>query len=124
MSTQQDQAAAVVNEMISIAATLYGIKGRIDAASSAWTNLGVANMINAFPTAPRLTSGGLGTADVSSTVANPIDTRIAVGNLLTMAISPNNLASLLTVLQGLSTGIGGGAVSANGAAVQLIALTH
>lgn len=124
MSTQQDQVSAVANLLISLTAGLAATKIQIDQASAAWTNLSVATKVNAYPTAPLLTTGALGTADVSPTITNPIDTRIAPGNTLTTAISANNIAGLLTYLQGISTAIGGGAVSANGASVQLVALTH
>lgn len=124
MSTQQDQVSAVANQLIGLTAGLAATKILIDQASAAWTNLSVATKINAYPTAPLLTTGALGTADVTPTVTNPIDTRIAPGNTLTTAISPNNIAGLLTYLQGISAAIGGGAVSANGASVQLVALTH
>lgn len=124
MSTQQDQVSAVVNQIVSLTAQLAAMKIQIDQTSAAWTNLSVATKVNAYPTAPSLTTGALGTADGSPTVTNPIDTRVAPGNTLSSAISANNIASLLTYLQGISTGIGGGAVSANGAATQLVALTH
>lgn len=124
MSTQQDQVSAVANLLISLTAGLAATKVQIDQASAAWTNLSVATKVNAYPTAPLLTTGALGTADVSPTVTNPIDTRIAPGNTLMTAISANNIAGLLTYLQGISAAIGGGAVSANGASVQLVALTH
>lgn len=124
MSTQQDQVVNNANTLLNLASQAWSLKQQIDVASAAWTNLGVASKVNAFPTAPATSTGGLGTADGSPVVANPIDTRVAPGSALSVAISPNNLASLLTFLQGLSTAIGGGAVSANGAAVQLVALTH
>lgn len=124
MSTQQDQVVGVANTLLNLASQLWSIQQQINAASAAWTNLGVAAKVNAFPTAPLTPTGGPGTADSSPVVANPIDTRVAPGSALSVAISPNNLASLLTFLQGISTAIGGGAVSTNGAAVQLVALTH
>lgn len=124
MSTQQDQAVGVANQLLNLTSQLWSIQQQINNASAAWTNLGVAAKVNAFPTAPLTTTGGLGTADVTPTVANPIDTRVSPGSLLSVAISPNNLASILTYLQGISTAIGGGAVSINGAAVQLVALAH
>lgn len=124
MSTQQDQAIAVANQLLNLTSSLWAIQQQINTASSAWTNLSVAAKIAAFPTAPANSTGGLATGDGSPNVANPIDTRVPPGSSLSVAISSNNLASILTFLQGISTAIGGGAVSANGAAVQLVALTH
>jgi len=120
-TTRQTQAASVANSLVQLVLQAYNLKLAIDQNSATWTNLGVANMINAFPTAPALTTGALGTADGSPTVANPIDTRTVDGALLLRAISANDLASMLTYLQGISSCIGGTAVSANGAALSLIA---
>lgn len=124
MSTQQDQVVGVANQLLNLTSQLWSIQQQINNASAAWTNLGVAAKVNTFPTAPLTSTGSLGTADGSPVVANLIDTRVSPGNAVSVAISSNNLASLLTFLQGISTAIGGGAVSANGAATQLVALTH
>ena len=121
--TPETQAADVANRLINLASSLYGIQQQINAASAQWTNLGVAIKLQAFPTTALLASGALGTADVSPVQTNPIDTRAATGSDISRPISYGNIASLLTYLQGVSTAIGGGAVSANGAAVQLVALT-
>lgn len=122
MATQQDQAVALVNQIIALAASLHATQSQITELSSAWTNLSAATKINALPTAPLSATGGLGTADGAANPADPIDTRVTPA--VTQAISANNIAGLLTYLQGVSTAIGGGAVTANGAAAQLIALTH
>lgn len=122
MATQQDQAVALVNQIIAITASLHATQSQITELSSAWTNLSAATKVNALPTAPLSATGGLGTADGAANSVNPIDTRVTPA--VTQAISANNIAGLLTYLQGISTAIGGGAISANGAAAQLIALTH
>jgi hypothetical protein len=121
--TPETQAAAVANALINLAAALNGIQQQINTASAQWTNLSVANKLQAFPTTALLASGALGTADVSPVQTNPIDTRVATGSDISRPISYGSIAGLLTYLQGVSTAIGGGAVSANGAAVQLVALT-
>lgn len=124
-TTQQDQTILVANELLNLASSLWFIQQRINAVSAAWTNLGVATKLAAFPTAGLSTTGGLGTPDGSPNVANPIDTRSPlVGAGLSVALSSNQLAGLLTYLQGMATGIGGGAVGVNGASIQLVALTH
>lgn len=125
MSTQQDQTTLLANELLNLTSSLWSIQQRINTASAAWTNIGAAAKLAAFPTAALTTTGGLGAVDGSPNVANPIDTRPPlIGAGVTVAVSSSQLASILTFLQGISTAIGGGAVSTNGAAVQLVALTH
>ena len=121
MITQQTQTANTVNTMMSLLAQFAALQQQVDTTSAQWTNLSVANMINAFPTAALATTGALGTADGSPNVAHVIDTRTTDGALINRAISANDLASILTVLQGISSVIKGSAVSANGATVSLIA---
>lgn len=122
--TQETQVANVANSIISLASAMSGIAAQIAAVSLAWTNLSAANKLNAFPTAPLTTTGGLGAADGAPVVTNPIDVRTLDGSLITRAVSASNVASMLTFLQGVQNVIGGGTVSANGAAAQLVALTQ
>lgn len=123
-TTQETQVAGLANQIIALSAGLYGMQQQINTLSAEWTNLSAGTKINAFPTAALTTTGGLSpTPDGSSNVANPINTSVSPGTLLSRAISPNDLAGLLTFLQGAALVIGGSAVSANGAAVQLIAKT-
>ena len=119
---QEAQAANIANTIIQVTATLYGIEQQINQLASQWTNLSVATKLNNFPTAPLTATGALGTADGTAVVTDPIDTRAIPGTLLTRPMSANNIASLLTYLQGVSAAIAGTAVSANGAAAQLVAL--
>jgi hypothetical protein len=57
--------------------------------------------------------------------ANPIDTRITPGSLLNKTISAQNIASMLTGLQGIAAVVNGQAVpGANAGLAQLIALTR
>lgn len=123
MTTQETQVANVANQLIALASGLYSIQQQINAASTAWTALGAATKLNAFPTAAITTTGGLGTADGSAVTTNPINTGVSPGSQINRAISSNNLAGLLTYLQGISTAIGGGSIATNGAAAQLVALT-
>jgi len=124
MATLEVQVATLANTLIQLGASAISLQTQINLASSAWTNLGAANLLNAFNTAGATSTGGLGTADGSPNTAHPIDTRTAPGSELIQAISANNIASLLTALQGISSCIGGSAVSANGATVSILALTH
>jgi len=121
MITQQTQAANVANTLLSLLAQAASLQAQIDAMSTQWTNLGVANMINAFPTATVFTTGGLNAADGTPNVAHVIDTRTTDGALINRAISANDIASVLTSLQGISNVVKGQAVSANGATVSLVA---
>lgn len=119
---QEAQAADIANSIIQITATLYGMSQQINQLNAQWTNLSVANKLNAFPTAPLLATGAIGTADGTPVVTNPINTGVAPGSLVHRPISPSNFASLLTYINGVSAAISGSAVSANGAAAQLTAL--
>lgn len=120
--TQETQVANIANTMLALVSGAYSLQQQINQLSTQWTNLSAANALNAFPTAPLLTTGALGTADVSPNVAHPIDTRTTDGGLINRAVSANNLASMLTLLQGIASVIGGTAVGANGAAPSLVAL--
>lgn len=123
MTTKETQIAGIANQIIALSGALYGMKLQIDQVSTAWTNLGAATALNAFPTAAATTTGGIGAVDGSPVVTNPINTGVSPGTEISRAISSTNLAGLLTYLQGISTAIGGGAISANGAAAQQVALT-
>lgn len=122
MSTQQDQAIAVANLMVTYTNNLAILANQIAATHVTWTNLSTANKLNAMPTAPLLTTGGLDTPDGSPNNAHPIDTRVSGLGGIAKAISANNLASIDTYLQGIASAIGGTALGANGAAPQLLAL--
>lgn len=120
-TTLETQVANVANGIIATVSQAATLKLQIDQLSAAWTNLGAANLLNLFPTTAATTTGGLGTADVSPNVAHPIDTRTAVGGEISRALSANDIASMLTFIQGVSNVVGGSAVSTNGAAVSLLA---
>lgn len=122
MITQEIQAANLANTMIALVAELQQIATAVTSCSNQWTNLSAANLLNAFPTAPLSSTGGIGSADGSPNTAHPINVTVSPGSEINRAISANNLASMLTYLQGVQSAINGSAVSANGAALQLLAL--
>jgi hypothetical protein len=122
-TTTETQVAALANNLVDLTSRLYAISQEISQASALWTNIGAASLLNAFPSFTASATGGYGSTDGSPNVAHPINIGVQPGSLLSRAISANDLASLLTFLQGIQTAIGGGAVSANGAAVQLVAKT-
>lgn len=123
MPTQETQVDSIANTIINLTSAVDGIRQQINAVSAAYTNLSAATKLNNFPTAPLTTTGGLGTADASPVVTNPIDTRTVIGGGISRAVSANNLAGMMTGLQGIATVINGGSVAANGAWQQLVALT-
>lgn len=122
--TPETQTANTANQIIALSSACVGLATQINTVSAAWTNGTVATKLNAFPTAPLLTTGALDVADGTPNTAHPIDVRMSPGSDISRAISANDIASLLTVLQGVANVIGGMAVSLNGAAVQLLAKTQ
>jgi hypothetical protein len=122
MITQETQVANVANTIIMLAAQANALATQIVAVSTQWANLSVANKLDNFPTAAVLATGALGTADTLPVTTNPIDVRVSPGSDIVRAISASDIASVLTGLEGVQSAIGGGAVAANGALVQLFAL--
>lgn len=123
VTTQENQAATIANTVITLTAQVYALGQTINQLSSEWTNLAVATKLNAFPTASLTATGGIGTNDGTPNTANPINVNTTPGSQIIRAVSANDLAGMLTFLQGVAGVIGGSAVSANGAAAQLIAKT-
>jgi hypothetical protein len=108
MSTPQNQAINVANNIIGLAAQLKAVYDAYKVVSAQWTDVAVANTLNAQATALANTDGSLGAADGTPNVAHPIAT---VG--LSRALSANQVTSMKTVLDGFVTYVEGGAVSAN-----------
>jgi hypothetical protein len=124
MVTPQTQAIGLANQLISYTQQAAELSAQIDALHAQLTNISAFTLINAFPTIALDAMGGeSGTSDVSPNVAHPVNINIFPGNQITRAISATDLAGLDTFLQGVSSAIKGSAVSANGAAVQLVAKT-
>lgn len=114
MATAQSQAIGVANQIISCAQQLLALKVQIDAASAAWTDDAVANTLNALQTCALAADGSLGAVDGTPNVAHPINT--ATYTALSRALSANQIASMLTIIQNISTYVNGGAVSATASA--------
>lgn len=121
MTTPQNQVAEIANRLIALGGAMAQQGQQIANLAAEWTNLSVANSLDAFPTAPLLPTGGLGTADATPDPANPIDVRTTDGAMINRALSANDIAGILTSLKGVSDVIKGLAVAANGATVQLFA---
>jgi hypothetical protein len=109
-ATQQSQAIQVANNFCANAAAILAAYQEIIALDAAWTDNGVANVLNALATAALNADGTLGTADGSPNNAHPIDTRLYP--TLQHTMSSNAIASLKTVIDNIVTYVNGSAVSA------------
>lgn len=110
MSTPQTQAIGVANAIILAAQALLTLSQTIQAASLAWTDDAVANELNALQTCALSTDGSLGAVDGSPNVSHPINT--AQYPTLVRALSANQIAAMLTIINAIPTYVGGGAVPA------------
>lgn len=110
MATEQSQAIGVANGIIAAAQQLQAFYTSMTTLNQQWTDDAVANTLNALATAAQNTDGSLGTADTTPNTAHPIDTRVVT--TLSRAISANEIASLLTIMQNVLTYVNGSAVSA------------
>lgn len=117
--TLQSQAIDVANDLMSIAQALVGLKQRIDQRSSEFTQLTLGTVFANLATAAVGADGSLGAADLLPNVAHVIDPRVVT--TISRAISSNDLASLNTLLQAISTLLTGSAVTQQGQSPQLLA---
>lgn len=117
MSTPQTQAVGLVNSLISLVQTVTAEAGSIDDLSALWTSAAVANTVNAFATRALNADGSLGAADATPNNQHPIDPAVGVSK----ALSANDIAGILTSLQGVRDVVNGKAVAANGATISLFA---
>src|SRR5262252_8042274 len=119
MTAPIDQHARIANGIISVSRQMFALGEQIQDLNQNWQNLSSANALNAMPTAPLTPTGALDAADGTPNPAHPIDTRTTDGATIERAISANDLAGLLTFLNGIHGAVNGQAVTANGAAPQL-----
>jgi hypothetical protein len=110
MATQQTQAIQNVNTIISLAQQLLALSTSITSINNAWQDDGTANVINAMGTQALNTDGSLGAADGSPNNAHPMN--LTTYPTLSRAISANQVASLLTVLNNIPVYVSGSSVSA------------
>lgn len=113
-SGPQSQAIGVANTLIANAQQLIAIYQSMVALDAAWTDVAAANTLAAMSTVVLGTDGTVGTADGSPNVAHPISPTLYPG--LTRLISSNQIAQLKTILDGVVTYVGGGAVSTQASA--------
>lgn len=109
-ATLQSQAIVNVNTIINLASQLLTLSSAIAAVNNAWLDDGTANVINAMGTVTLNTDGTLGTADLTANVTHPFN--VVTYPTLLRAISANQVASLLTVLNNIPTYVAGTAVAA------------
>ncbi len=110
MATEQTQAIQNANAIISLAGQLLTLSQQITSASNAWTDDSTANVLNAMGTVTLNADGTLGAADGSPNVAHPLN--LALYPALSRALSANQIAALLTILNNIPTYVAGSAVSA------------
>lgn len=109
-ATQQSQAIQNANTIIALAGQFLTLNYAIAQISNAWADDGTATVLNAMGTTALGADGTAGAADGSPNVAHPLD--LSKYPALSRAISANQIASLLTELQTVTTLVAGSAVSA------------
>jgi hypothetical protein len=109
-ATPQSQAIGIANQLITAADTLIQLDYVISQINQQWTDVGTANILNAMGTVAQNVDGSMGATDGTANVAHPLNPA-TYGSLL-RAVSANQLASMLTVLNNIPLYINGSAISA------------
>lgn len=110
-ATPQTQAITIVNQLISITQQLYSLSQDIGQINNRWATNGVATTLSAFATVSLNADGSLGTADATSNVAHPFSP--VVYPSVNRAISSNQTAQLLTVLNSFVNFCNGSAIASS-----------
>src|SRR5882762_6472097 len=111
-ATQQSQAIANANAIVSLSQQLLSLYIAITALNNAWGDDGSLTVMQALATAAQNADGSLGTADATPVNTHPIDTRVAANSTLGRAVSANAITSALTQLNNIVSFINGGALAA------------
>jgi hypothetical protein len=111
-ATPQSQAIGIANQLISMAQVLNDLYQTVTILNQQWTDDAVANTLNAMGTVAQNADGSLGAADATPNPAHPLN--LTTYPTLYRAVSANQIASLLTILQNILTYVNGSAVSATG----------
>jgi hypothetical protein len=114
IGTPQSQAVGIINEILQAAIDMDSLYERVVSISQRWTDDSVANTVNALQTTALNADGSQGTPDVAPNVAHPLNPQLYPA--LIRAVSANQVAGMLTIIQGLKTYVEGGAVSATASA--------
>ena len=115
----QDQAVNAANTIFALMASLNTTQAQIDSVIAQYNTLTLGNYLQNLPTCVLAADGSLGAADGAASPAHPIDTRVTTA--VNRPISANDIASMVTALQGVSDVIQGQSLAANGAIPQLVA---
>lgn len=113
-ATTQSQAIQIANQLINLSNQLMQIYTQMVVLDAAWTDNGVANVLNALGTVPLNADGSTGTADGAPNVAHPISP--ALYPALQHTLSANQVTQLKTVLDNVVTYVNGSAVTATASA--------
>ncbi len=120
-ATQQTQAIAIANQLIGLSSALMSIYTQMVVLDAAWTDQGVANVLNAMGTVALNTDGSNGAVDGTPNVTHPLDP--AKYPTLSRSLSANQITSLKTVLDNIVTYVNGSAVSATASARAILNTT-
>lgn len=115
---QQTQSIQVANTIIGLSAQLLAIYQQIVILDAAWTDNGVANVLNALGTVALNVDGSTGAVDGSANVTHPINP--ALFPSLSRTLSATQITSLKTILDNVVTYVNGGAVSATASARSIL----
>jgi hypothetical protein len=111
----QTQSIAIANQLISLAGQFLSIYQQMVILDAAWSDNGVANIINALGTVALNTDGSLGTTpDGTPVVTHPINPTL-YPNLI-RSLSATQITQLKTILDNIVTYVNGSAVSATASA--------
>src|SRR6266849_2430563 len=114
VANPQTQAIQIANQLTGLSSQLMAIYTQMVILDAAWTDQGIANVLNAMGTVVLNTDGSTGTVDVSPNVTHPLDP--AKYPSLTRSLSSNQITSLKTILDNIVTYVNGSAVSATASA--------
>lgn len=117
-STPQTQAIQIANQLMGLSSQLMSIYTQMVALDAAWTDQGVATVLNAMGTVIANADGSTGAADGASNVTHPLDP--AKYPALARSLSANQITSLKTILDNIVTYVNGSAVSATASARSIL----
>jgi hypothetical protein len=109
-ATPQTQAIQNANTIVSLSQQLFNLSAAITQANQAWQNNGSGGILAAMGTVALNADGSLGTADVVPVISHPLNPATYPG--LARALSSNQYASLLTIINNIPTYVGGTQVNA------------
>lgn len=109
MPTIQSQAIQNANTIMNLATQLLSLSQQVTIVNNAWLDDATANTLNAMGTVALNADGTLGTADPSPNTSHPLN--LALYPTLNRALSANQIASMLTVLNSIPSFVAGNAIA-------------